>query len=58
MAQATNMGIFLMLGVVVLVLGSFASFFLYLARRARIATNDEVVEQGAVVSAPSARAAV
>jgi hypothetical protein len=40
MAQATNMGIFLMLGVVAVVLGSFASFFVYLSRRARLAAEE------------------
>ena len=41
MAQATNMGIFLMLGVVAVVLGSFASFFVYLNRQARLAARVE-----------------
>jgi hypothetical protein len=35
MALATNMGVFMMLGVVVVMLASFAGFFLYLNRRAR-----------------------
>ena len=34
MAVATNTGIFFMLGVVAVVLASFASFFIYLIRRA------------------------
>ena len=34
MAVATNMGIFLMLGVVAVILASFAGFFIYLNRRA------------------------
>jgi hypothetical protein len=34
MAVATNMGIFLMLGVVVVMLAGFAGFFVYLNRRA------------------------
>ena len=34
MAQATNTGIFFMLGVVAVLLASFASFFIYLIRRA------------------------
>jgi hypothetical protein len=33
MAAATNAGIWLMLGVVALMLGGFASFFIYLSRR-------------------------
>ncbi len=37
MAVATNMGIIAMLVVVVGVLGAFASFFIYLMRRARLA---------------------
>lgn len=35
MAIGMNMGIFLMLGVTVAVLAGFASFFIYLMRRAR-----------------------
>jgi len=35
MAGATNMGIFLMLGVVAVILASFAGFFIYLSRRAK-----------------------
>jgi len=35
MALATNMGVFMMLGVVVVMLASFAGFFVYLNRRAR-----------------------
>jgi hypothetical protein len=35
MALATNMGVFMMLGVVVVMLASFAGFFMYLNRRAR-----------------------
>ena len=42
MAQATNMGIFLMLGVVAVVLGSFATFFIYLYRRARLTTGEPI----------------
>jgi maltodextrin utilization protein YvdJ len=37
MAIATNMGIWMMLGVVVLMLASFAAFFITLNRRARLA---------------------
>ena len=36
MAQAMNMGIFLMLGVVAVILAGFAGFFIYLNRRARL----------------------
>ena len=36
MAWGTNMGIFLMLGVTAAVLTGFASFFIYLIRRARM----------------------
>jgi hypothetical protein len=43
MAQAMNFGIMLMLGVVVVVLGGFASFILSLARRARLADATAVV---------------
>jgi hypothetical protein len=35
MAQGVNMGIYFMLAIVVGVLAAFASFFVYLARRAR-----------------------
>ena len=35
LAAAVNMGIFVMLGFVAVVLGAFAAFFVYLARRAR-----------------------
>ena len=37
LAKATNMGIWLMLGVVAAVLSCFAAFFIYLNRRARLA---------------------
>jgi beta-lactamase regulating signal transducer with metallopeptidase domain len=36
LALATNLGVLTLLGVVVGVLGSFAAFFVYLARRARL----------------------
>jgi hypothetical protein len=39
MAVATNMGIIAMLVVVVGVLGAFASFFIYLVRRAKLAAQ-------------------
>ena len=35
LAQGTNMGVFFMLGVTVLMLAAFASFFIYLLRRQR-----------------------
>ena len=44
MAIATNMGIFAMLIVVAGVLGGFASFFIYLMRRAKIAAAAESEE--------------
>ena len=44
MAIATNLGIFAMLIVVVGVLGAFASFFIYLMRRAKIAAATESEE--------------
>jgi hypothetical protein len=40
MAIATNMGIIAMLVVVAGVLGAFASFFIYLMRRARLAAKE------------------
>jgi hypothetical protein len=36
LANATNMGIIMMLGVVAVMLGSFAAFFVHLNRRARL----------------------
>ena len=41
MAVAMNLGIFAMLMVVVGVLGGFASFFIYLMRRAKLAAAKE-----------------
>lgn len=41
MAKATNMGIIAMLVVVAAVLASFAAFFIYLNRRARLAAASE-----------------
>lgn len=35
LASAINMGVIMMLGVVAVMLGSFATFFIYLNRRAR-----------------------
>jgi len=47
MAVATNMGIFVMLGVVAVMLASFAGFFIYLNRRARaLAATDGPAEAG------------
>ena len=40
MAQAANMGIVVMLVVVACVLSAFASFFIYLARRARLVEGE------------------
>jgi hypothetical protein len=37
MARGLNMGIFVLLGITVVVLGAFATFFLYLMRRAKLA---------------------
>ena len=37
MARGMNLGVLFLLGVTVCVLGSFAAFFLYLMRRARLA---------------------
>jgi hypothetical protein len=42
MAQGVNMGVFFLLGVVVVVLAGFAAFFIYLARRARMFADDHV----------------
>jgi hypothetical protein len=39
LAWAVNVGVFVMLGFVAAVLGAFATFFVYLARRARLAEN-------------------
>jgi maltodextrin utilization protein YvdJ len=38
MARGTNLGVLFLLGVTVFVLASFASFFIYLMRRARLVT--------------------
>jgi hypothetical protein len=45
LAKAMNMGILLMLGVVVAVLGGFASFIMSLARRSRLADTASSVAQ-------------
>jgi hypothetical protein len=39
LAWAVNVGVFVMLGFVAAVLGAFATFFVYLARRARLVEN-------------------
>jgi hypothetical protein len=39
LAWAVNMGVFVMLGLVVLVLAAFAAFFVYLMRRARLTAD-------------------
>jgi hypothetical protein len=36
LAKGVNMGIFFMLGIVGMMLGAFATFFIYLSRRARL----------------------
>lgn len=41
MASAINMGVIVMLGVVVGVLGGFASFIFYLSRRAQLAVEPD-----------------
>jgi hypothetical protein len=41
MAVGTNMGIFLMLGVTTAVLSGFATFMIYLVRRARLAESQQ-----------------
>ena len=43
MALGVNMGIFIMLGVTGVVLAGFASFFIYLIRRARLFAQAEQV---------------
>ena len=47
MAWGVNMGVFLMLGVTGVVLAGFASFFIYLMRRAKLAAEDAIgIETG------------
>jgi hypothetical protein len=46
MAVGTNMGIFLMLGVTGAVLAGFASFFIYLIRRARLVEAEQARAEG------------
>lgn len=45
MAQGVNMGIYFLLGVTLAVLAAFASFFIYLIRRARLFADDAVSQQ-------------
>ena len=52
MAYATNAGVIAMLVVVVGMLASFASFFIYLARRARAAAETETATSTGLVSGP------
>jgi maltodextrin utilization protein YvdJ len=40
LALGTNMGVFFMLGVTVLMLAAFATFFIYLIRRKRLFADD------------------
>ena len=51
MAIATNYGIWFMLGIVAIMLSAFASFFIYLMRRAKIAaqTSDPAPDAGPYV---------
>lgn len=59
MASGTNMGIFLMLGLVVLMFAGFASFFVVLMRRARGAAlkgprdTDGVIRRAPLPGAPA-----
>jgi hypothetical protein len=46
MAVATNMGIFVMLGVVAVMLASFAGFFVYLNRRAKTLAGNGPADAG------------
>jgi hypothetical protein len=46
LAKGVNMGIFMMLGFVALVLASFAYFFIYLIRRAKIADRASAAGAG------------
>ncbi len=47
MARATNAGILFMLGVVVVVLGGFASFIVHLVRQARLVRDQESADVAA-----------
>ncbi len=49
LAKATNLGIIAMLGVVAVMLGSFAAFFIHLNRRARrFAASEGAIDFGGV----------
>lgn len=49
MAAATNAGIWMMLGVVAVMLGGFASFFIYLIRRANRLAQAETRDAGGYI---------
>lgn len=51
LAKGVNMGVFFMLGIVAVMLSAFASFFIYLSRRAR--TLEGPVEAPAAGRLPS-----
>ena len=46
MAIATNYGIWFMLGIVAVMLSAFASFFIYLIRRARQIARETTTTEG------------
>jgi maltodextrin utilization protein YvdJ len=48
MAIATNYGIWFMLGVVVMMLSAFATFFIYLMRRAKLVRDQSTSGQETV----------
>jgi maltodextrin utilization protein YvdJ len=48
MAIATNYGIWFMLGVVVMMLSAFATFFIYLMRRAKLVRDQSASAQETV----------
>jgi hypothetical protein len=48
LAKATNMGIYFLIAVTVGVLGAFASFFIYLIRRARAYELAAAAQEGTV----------
>jgi hypothetical protein len=49
LAGAINIGVIMMLGVVAVVLGAFATFFVYLNRRARLFAEPAAPERGAYI---------
>lgn len=57
LASAINMGVIMMLGVVVVMLGSFGAFFIYLNRRAKMLASGALDSRGYLpavqVSAPN-----